>query len=213
MGHQNASADVLLASRDTSAILRYNDKTGAFLGIFASTNAMTSPEALTLGPDGNLYVADRVANSVFRFDGKTGAFINTFVSAGSGGLSGPRDLIFGPDGNLYVSSNGSNQVLIYDGATGAFLRVSRSRIAGPRGIAFQGGVIYIANYGRTKSCSTNSPGPFSGRLPTIPASRRPEKSYLGRMATCMLPAPITTSFCVTTALPALRWASLPAAAA
>src|SRR5579859_862349 len=71
LGYQTARADILMASRDTAQILRYDDKTGAFLGIFAHTNAMTNPEALTLGPDGNLYVGDREANSVFRFDGKT----------------------------------------------------------------------------------------------------------------------------------------------
>src|SRR5579862_5189204 len=144
-GYQTAWADVLMASRDTAAVLHYDDKTGAYLGVFATTSAMTNPEAVTLGPDGNLYVADRDANAIFRFNGKTGAFIDTFVSAANGRLSGPRDLLFGPDGNLYVSGNESNQVLVFDGTTGAFLRVfSGGTIPLPRGLAFQGGDVYIA---------------------------------------------------------------------
>ena len=171
---------MLLASRDTSSILRYNDKTGAFLGIFASTSAMTSPEALTLGPDGNLYVADRVANAVFRFDGKSGSFINTFVSAGSGGLSGPRNLIFGPDGNLYVSSNGSNKVLIYDGATGAFLRVfPGAGIAGPRGIAFQGGDIYIVNELQNQILHYKLSGTFLGPFASDSNLQAPREIIFG----------------------------------
>ena len=39
------------------------------------------PEALTYGPDGNLYVADRGTNAVYRFDKTTGTLLVTFGGA------------------------------------------------------------------------------------------------------------------------------------
>jgi sugar lactone lactonase YvrE len=69
-------------------------------------------------------VASRDTNEVRRYDGVTGALIDTFVSKGSGGLSGPTSLDFGPDdGHLYVSSGNANEVLRYDGATGVFIDI------------------------------------------------------------------------------------------
>src|SRR6516165_2282995 len=41
---------------------------------------------------------------------------NSFVTAGSGGLSGPEDITIGPDGNLYVVTL-SNNVLRYNSST------------------------------------------------------------------------------------------------
>jgi hypothetical protein len=45
---------------------------------------------------------------------------STFVSAGSGGLSGPLDMTLGPDNNLYVVTL-ANDVLRYNSTTGAYI--------------------------------------------------------------------------------------------
>jgi uncharacterized protein (TIGR03437 family) len=141
-----ARADLLVSSRDTLNVLDYDEKTGAYIGVFNKGGNLMGPEALTFGPDGNLYVADRVSNTVVSFDGKTGAFLKNFVAAGSGGLAGPRDLAFGPDGELYVSSNDNDEVLVYDGTTGAFLRVFvKTPNLSPRGIAFQNGNLFLSS--------------------------------------------------------------------
>ncbi len=141
-----ARADLLVSSRDTQNVLDYDEKTGAYIGVFNKGGNLMGPEALAFGPDGNLYVADRYANEIISFDGKTGAFLKNFVTVGSGGLAGPRDLAFGPDGNLYVSSNDNNEVLVYDGTTGAFLRVfAKSASLSPRGIVFQNGNLFLAS--------------------------------------------------------------------
>jgi len=68
-----------------------------------------------------MFVGNALANSVEEYDGRTGVFIITFVSSGSGGLSGPQNLTVGPDGNLYVTSHDTNSVKRYDGETGAFI--------------------------------------------------------------------------------------------
>jgi subtilisin-like proprotein convertase family protein/streptogramin lyase len=86
--------------------------------VTAGSGGLSHPKNMTIGPDGNLYVA---ADDVLRYDGSTGAFIDVFVAAGSDGLSNVRTVSFGPDGNLYVLSQGTTSVLRYDGITGAFI--------------------------------------------------------------------------------------------
>jgi len=141
-----ARADLLVSSRDTANILDYNETTGDYIGVFNQGGGLMGPEALTFGPDGNLYVADRYANAIISFDGKTGAFLKNFVPPNSGGIAGPRDLAFGPDGNLYVSSNDNNEVLVYNGSTGAFLKVfAVGPNLGPRGITFRNGDLFLAS--------------------------------------------------------------------
>lgn len=91
-------------------ILRYDGKTGAFLGIFAQSASLKRPYGNAFGPDGNLYVASFRSDEILKFDGKTGAFISVFASGNgtaAGLLNGPNDLLFGPDGKLYVTTQGS----------------------------------------------------------------------------------------------------------
>ena len=112
--------DLLVASRDTDSVIRYNGSTGAFMGAFVAfgSGGLFLPFGLTYGPNGNLFVAND-DNSVLEYNGATGAFIRVFVSASNnGGLSQPRGLAFKPDGNLLVASYGSDQVLEFDGLTG-----------------------------------------------------------------------------------------------
>ena len=93
----------------TSAVLRFDPDTGAFIDTFASGGGMFRPYGITFGPDGLLYVASFLSDQLLRFDGTTGAFIDVFDSGNAlpGGLNGPNGLTFGPDGLLYVTTQGS----------------------------------------------------------------------------------------------------------
>lgn len=118
----------------TGQILRYNGKTGAFMGVFAQGNGMMRPYGTAFGPDGHLYVASFRSDQILKFDGKTGDFISVFASgngSAAGLLNGPNDLSFGQDGQLYVTTQGSvadgkggisykfdSQVLRYNSSTG-----------------------------------------------------------------------------------------------
>lgn len=121
---------LLVDSFNTNSVLRYDETTGAFAGVFVpkNTGGLYSSASMDFGPDHDLYVSNGLyspnnkANDVLRFNGTTGAFLGDF--ADSGQLTDPRGVVFGTDGNLYVADgNGPGRVLRYDGSTGAFIDV------------------------------------------------------------------------------------------
>ncbi len=118
----------------SGAILKFDGKTGAFLGRFDQGGSLLRPYGSAFGPDGKLYVASFRSDQILRYDATTGAFLDVFATGTktANGLNGPNDLLFGPDGNLYVTTQGSvadgkggidfrfdSQVLKYDITTGA----------------------------------------------------------------------------------------------
>ena len=118
--------DLLVASRDTDEVLRYDRRTGKPKGAFVAAKAgdRSKPTQAHFGPDGNLYVGSSGTHAVLRYDGRTGAFVDAFVPAGSGGLKAPAGFAFSAaDGDLYVASRLSDQILRYDGHTGKFKAV------------------------------------------------------------------------------------------
>ncbi len=135
----SVAGDLLVSSRFTNNILRYDSVTGAFKNIFASGNGLANPNGIAYGPDGNLYAGLGDEPRVLRFHGQTGAFIDEFVGpATPGGLINCRGIAFGPDGNLYVASGSGDQVLKYHGGTGSFLGIAAqgNGMDGPVGLAF-----------------------------------------------------------------------------
>jgi outer membrane protein assembly factor BamB len=117
--------------------------------VTAGSGGLDAPIGITLGPDGNVYVAGN-NGAVRRYNAATGAYIDTFVVQGSGGLSGVDGLAFGPDGHLYVASLNTDQILRYNGTTGAFINAFVTAGSGgldtPRGITFgQDGNLYVSS--------------------------------------------------------------------
>ncbi|MCP3962133.1 MAG: DUF11 domain-containing protein [bacterium] len=123
---------------------------GAPLGAFVTSGSggVVSPEGLTFGPDGNLYVVSRDTNQVLRYNGATGVFSGIFVDV-AGGLSLARGLVFGPDGNLYVCNQGTGQVRRYNGTTGAFIDAFAAPAGSPQMKPTFGpdGNLYVADFG------------------------------------------------------------------
>lgn len=126
--------DVLVSSRFSSQVLRYDGATGAFKGVFASGNGIANPNGIAYGPDGNLYAGNGDEGVVLRFNGQTGAFIDRFISTTE--YAGARAIRFGPDGDLYVAAGSINKILRFNGTTGAFMGVAAetTSLRGPVGL-------------------------------------------------------------------------------
>jgi len=128
----------VVVSSDFSDSVPMYDTSGNFVRNFVESGGggLDSPQGITVGPDGNVYVSSAVNDKVLKYDGRTGAFLGAFVDGGR--LDRPWYLTFGPDGNLYVSSSATNQVLCYDGTSGAFVRVAAQDffLGAPDGISF-----------------------------------------------------------------------------
>jgi streptogramin lyase len=86
--------DLFVVSGATPDVLRYNGKTGDFIGTFVPNGNIGGATDLIFGPDRNLYITNYFGDSVLRYDGSSGAFLDTFVSPNSGGLSRPSSLTF-----------------------------------------------------------------------------------------------------------------------
>jgi streptogramin lyase len=170
----SAYADLFVCNDAHNNILRYDERTGDFLGEFipSGSGGLFSPRGLIFGPDGNLYVSSGGSRFIFRYDGITGEPLPSpgstgaiFVGPSSGGPTREFSawLIFGPDGNLYVTSGGitappaSSSVLRFNGTTGefidAFVSPGSGGLTGPRGLVFgPDGHLYV---------NCNQPGPGS----------------------------------------------------
>ncbi|WP_397538658.1 hypothetical protein [Rummeliibacillus pycnus] len=97
------------------SVLRFNLRTGQFIGVFIASNTendLNRPEGLVFGPDGNLYITsfrrdDKDTDKILIFDGKTGKFLNKIeLDVVGQPRAFAQALLFGPDGKLFVPITG-----------------------------------------------------------------------------------------------------------
>lgn len=168
-----ADGDMLVTSRNTNSVKRYDGVTGAFLGDFVTSGSggLLATQDAAYGPDGSFYVTGRGNTSVLRYDGQTGAFLGTFTTGRA--LDNPTKFSFGPDGLLYISqwSITTPTVLRYDAVTGAFVDDFTGFISQPQEHIWDvSGNLYVASFGSANvqkfDSSGNNLGPFTeaGRL-------------------------------------------------
>ena len=158
-GEPGEAQELLVCSFFGDSVGRFDLASGAFLGDLGPSDDLDGALGITVGPDGDIYVASEEANMILRFAGATGAFVSRFVwddpmtaMDETGGLSGPGAVLFGPDGQLYISSFDSDAILRYDGTTGGFVDVfvpaKSGGLDGPdAGMAFgPDGHLYVPGY-------------------------------------------------------------------
>ncbi len=111
---------------------------------------MLDPQGLTLGPNGNLFVAS--GSSVKEYSGTTGAYIKDFASEG---LLDAEGLSFAPDGSLFVVSD--------------FIPGTEEEVAGPDVVSWRNGLLQYD--GNTGELIGNIPISSSGRNLIVSGAR------------------------------------------
>lgn len=149
------AATLLVGNTSGNDIVRVDTVTGSLSTfIAAGAGGLTSPDDITYGPDGDIFVSSgtNTTGEILRYDGETGAFEGVFATSSS--LRRPYGHAFGPDGLLYVASFRSDEILRYDGTTGAFVDVFASGdgtangLNGPNDLHFgPDGLLYVTTQG------------------------------------------------------------------
>lgn len=157
IGLSEAVAGLILGNTDTHNVVLFDERSGRYGGEFIpAIDGFFSPDDLTFGPDGNLYISyitDPVTfeGAILKFDGKTGAPLGRFDQGRR--MLRPYGLAFGPDNHLYVSSFRTDEILRYD-AAGNFVNVfamgtgSQDGLNGPNDLLFgKDGTLYVTTQG------------------------------------------------------------------
>jgi DNA-binding beta-propeller fold protein YncE len=95
---------------DRTAHIQRLSATGAILNAWHTPESRKGkPVGLTVGPDGNLYVADTHYNRILVYS-PDGVELRRFGSSGTGPgeFTYPTDIAFDPAGNLYIAEYGDN---------------------------------------------------------------------------------------------------------
>jgi DNA-binding beta-propeller fold protein YncE len=174
-GMSPALADLLVGGNGEQ-VYRYDDRTGAFLGILVpnGSGGLNDLQGMTVGPDRQLYMTSFNTRQVLRSDGRT---TSVFIPANEkeiNRISRPDDVKFGPDGNAYVADWDNNRIVKFDGRTGAFISVfaSGNGLQEPNRIAFgPTGDLYVGNAYSTDVLrfhgGTGAPYPAAGQRGAI----------------------------------------------
>jgi sugar lactone lactonase YvrE len=182
-----ADAVLLIGNTEGNNVIIFDEKTKKFQGNFIppGLGGLSSPDAITIGPDGNIYISSGGKSGLNLFDPEyprdsavlrystKGKFLG--VAASGNGLTRPYGNTFGPDGHLYVSSFRTNQILRYHGKTGKFLGVfasdnnsglgSLNGLNGPNGLTFgPDGSLYVTTQGSANNSKGDLVFPYKSQV-------------------------------------------------
>jgi DNA-binding beta-propeller fold protein YncE len=92
------------------SILRYDLKAGGTNAIpfISASSHLNRPVGMTIGHNGNLYVANALKPTVAEFDIKTGDYVRTLVNLGAAGRDGINGIVYAPDAQRYYLASGSD---------------------------------------------------------------------------------------------------------
>ncbi len=159
---QDAAKNIYIAETSANGRVMRFDTNGVYLGSLGTNGVQFSgsfPQALTIGPEGNLYMSlsfgTTASNCVYRCNLSAKTWSIFIPNSGSGySLNNPRGLAFASDGNLYVADRNNNVIRKFNGSTGAF--ISNLAITVPSASAFPQGLSWDAVNNRLLATMTSS---------------------------------------------------------
>ena len=92
------------------SIMRYDLSAGDTnaITLIAHDPHLNRPIGMTIGHNGNLYVANALEPTVVEFDIKTGAYVRTLVDLGTVGAHGINGIVYAPEVRRYYLASGSD---------------------------------------------------------------------------------------------------------
>jgi sugar lactone lactonase YvrE len=162
---QTTEYEMLVSSRNTHSVKRFNAQTGSYIDDFisAGSGGLNTPQDVIKKPDGNILVSGRGNTSILMYDKSTGAFVGPFTNGYT--LDNPTKIAYGPDGYVYVSQWGtSNQKVVrFDGNGGNFISEFTQSLNLPLGHTWDSeGNLYVACYGSRDVRKFDTSGNFLG---------------------------------------------------
>ena len=151
-----ARADLLVSDNFGNQILRYDQVTGAFLGVLVSSNpglngGLSGPVGMRIDGNGDLLVSSQNTNQLLKYNAMTGAYLGEFSGPGNGAnFAQPADFQFGPGGNIYVANFGGASVdsVLANGTYVGPYTNGGPGIAGTSSFAFgPGGNLFVGSFG------------------------------------------------------------------
>jgi autotransporter-associated beta strand protein len=170
MAFDNGS-DLFVTSQSAGTVLRYNWKTGEYLGVFAS--GLYGPSGLLFdGANNRLYVSEFGnfdGQAIVCYNAASGAEITRFGYGAGGAARG--DMAMGSDGKLYVSDWYDGQIMRFDPANNYSAEVFAGSVGlwGSNGLVFDpSGNLDVVGMMSNNVYQFNGSGTAIGEL--VPAS-------------------------------------------
>lgn len=162
---QTITYEMLVSSRNTNSVKRFNAQTGSYIDDFISSNSggLNTTQDVIKGPEGNILVSGRGNTRILMYDKTTGVFLMPFTNGYA--LNNPTKITYGPDSNLYVSQWGTtnSKVVRFNGINGQFISEFTQSLNLPLGHTWDSaGNLYVACYGSGDVRKFDTLGNFSG---------------------------------------------------
>ncbi len=171
------AADGSLFVADKTGRIQHLSQSGEFLGVIKMPLTETGkPTGISIGPEGNLYVADTHYHRVIVFspDGKEVRRFGRFGQV-AGCFIYPTDIAFAPDGRIFVSEYGGNDRVSIYSRNGEFLGSfgspgsRRGQLSRPSALCVDAerGILYVADACNHRIAIYNLDGKLTGYIGSV----------------------------------------------